>query len=87
MTSRDNKGRRSRFWAYRYHIHLDGKVVDLHVTCFKEMIHRNHGMPLPPIKTPLLKLTTMACPQDEQLMAPLLWTTSSKRPQPGMGPH
>ena len=24
----------------------------------------------------------MACPQDEQLMAPPLWTTSSKRPQP-----
>ena len=37
----------SRFWAYRYHIHLDGKAVDLHVACFKEMIRRSHGMPLP----------------------------------------
>ena len=51
--------------SYVYHcfeqdlgIHL-GKAVDLHVACFKEMIRRSHGMPLPPIKTPLLKLTTM----------------------------
>ena len=47
MTSGDNKGRQSRFWAYRYHSHLDGKAVDLHVACFKEMIRRSHGMPLP----------------------------------------
>ena len=51
--------------SYVYHcfeqdlgIHL-GKAVDLHVACFKEMIRRSHGMSLPPIKTPLLKLTTM----------------------------
>ena len=31
----------SRFWAYRYHIHLDGKAIDLHVACFKEMIRRS----------------------------------------------
>ena len=37
----DNKGRRSRFWAYRYHNHLDGKAVDLHVACFKEIIHHS----------------------------------------------
>ena len=41
MTSGDNKGRQSRFWAYRYHSHLDSKAVDLHVACFKEMIHRS----------------------------------------------
>ena len=39
--------------SYVYHcfeqdlgIHL-GKAVDLHVACFKEMIRRSHGMPLP----------------------------------------
>ena len=88
MTSGDNKGM-SRFWAYRYHIHLDGKAIDLHVACFKEMIHRSHGMLLPPIKTPLLKLTTMhgMPPRRAADGSSAMDDKQQKTPTICMGPH
>ena len=81
--------------SYVYHcfeqdlgIHLD-KAVDLHVACFKEMIHHSHGMPLPPIKTPLLKLTTMhgMPPRRAADGSSAMDDKQQKTPTICMGPH